>query len=233
MLLYWRSRKEASHAWDPRFNRAPMGCARRGSARRGPDTFRPIIAFPCGVLDAGGLADSLADSGGLANTGGVANYHGLAHPDFLATIGDTKMTILNSPRFKRFILGRKVDAAETTRTDDSQLPIPDYDRIKDKELIGELSKHSQTELAAIESYERSHKDRPPVLNKLRYLRGQEPLQDYDALSVKEILAGLEGADTPMLQRTRVYERKFQRRPDVLEEVATSIRERRPGSGHRG
>jgi hypothetical protein len=147
------------------------------------------------------------------------------------------MTVLNSPRFKRFILGRKVDAAETTRTDDSQddsqLPIPDYDRIKDKDLIGELSKHSQTELAAIESYERSHKKRPPVFNKLRYLRGQEPLQDYDALSVKEILAGLEGADTPTLQRTRVYERKFQRRPGVLEAVATSIRERRPGSGHRG
>jgi hypothetical protein len=86
MLLYWRSRKEASHAWDPHFNRAPMGCALRGSARRGPDIFRRIIAFPCGVLDAGGLADS----GGLANTGGVANSHGLAHPVRLATIGDTK-----------------------------------------------------------------------------------------------------------------------------------------------
>jgi hypothetical protein len=228
MLHYWVSRKELSHAWDPHFIRAP-GSALRGSAHRGPGTFGPIIAVPRGVLDPGGLADS----------GGLLDPHGLAHPDFLATIGDTKMTILNSPRFKRFILGRKVDAAETTQTDDShqtddsQLPIPDYDRIKDKDLVGELSKHSQTELAAIESYERSHKDRPAVSNKLRYLRGQEPLQDYDALSVKEILAGLEGADTPTLQRTRVYERKFQRRPDVLDEVATSIRERRPGSGHRG
>lgn len=225
-----RSRKEASHAWDPHFNRAPTGCALKGSACRGPGASRPIIAFPRGVLDPGGLADS----GGLANTGGVANSHGVAHPVRLATIGDTKMTILNSPRLKRFILGRKDDAAaETTRTDDSQLPIPDYDRIKDKDLIGELSKHSQTELAAIESYERSHKDRPAVFNKLRYLRGKEPLQGYDALSVKEILAGLEGADTPTLQRTRVYERKFQRRPGVLDEVATGIRERRPGSGHRG
>jgi hypothetical protein len=82
MLLYWRSRKEASHAWDPHFNRSAL----RGSARRGPGAFRSIITFPRGILDPGGLADS----GGLANTGGVANSHGLAHPDFLATIGDTK-----------------------------------------------------------------------------------------------------------------------------------------------
>ena len=143
------------------------------------------------------------------------------------------MTTFNSPRFKRFILGRKVDVAETTRTDDSQLPIPGYDRIKDKDLIAELSKHTQAELAAIETFERSHKKRLPVLNKLRYLCGNEPLPDYDALSVKEILAGLEGADMETLQRTRVYERKFQRRPDVLEEVATTLRERRPASVRRG
>ena len=82
MLLYWRSRKEASHAWDPHFNRSAL----RGSARRGPGAFRPIIAFPRGILDPGGLADSC----GLANTGDIANSHGLANPDFLATIGDTK-----------------------------------------------------------------------------------------------------------------------------------------------
>ena len=73
----------------------------------------------------------------------------------------------------------------------------------------------------------------PVFDKLRYLRGQEPLQDYDALGVKEILAGLEGADSKTLQTTRVYERKFQNRPDVLDEVATALRERRAAPTHRG
>jgi hypothetical protein len=143
------------------------------------------------------------------------------------------MTILNSLQ-KRFSGGdAQVDVAETSRSDDSQLPIPGYDRISNKNLIAELSKHTQAELAAIETYERSHKKRPPVFDKLRYLRGQEPLQDYDALSVKEILTGLEGADMETLQRTRVYERKFQNRPDVLDQVATAIRERHPASTHRG
>lgn len=147
------------------------------------------------------------------------------------------MTILNSERFKRFILGREVDVAvdvaETTRPDDNQLPISGYDRLDTKALIAGLSKHSQVELAAIETYERSHKDRPAVFNKLHYLRGQEPIQDYDALGVKETLAGLEAADTETLHKTRVYERKFQRRPDVLEAVATALHERRPASSRRG
>jgi hypothetical protein len=143
------------------------------------------------------------------------------------------MTIFNSLRFKRFILGRKVDVKKKTGSDDSQLPLPGYDRIKGKDLIAELSKHSQAELAAIETYERSHKERLAVFDKLRYLRGPEPLQDYDALSVEQILAGLEGADMGTLQRTRLYERKFQRRPDVLENVAATLHEKSPTPAHRG
>jgi hypothetical protein len=189
----------------------------------------PQAAFPRGVTDSGGLADSC----------GVAYAGGLADPDRDTRIGDTKMTILDSHRFKRFILGREVGAEEKTRSDADQLPdagqlpIPGYDRIKDKDLIAELSEHSQAELAAIETYEHSHKERLAVFDKLRYLRGPEPLQNYDALGVKEILAGLEGADMATLQRTRVYERKFQRRPDVLEEVADAIRERKSASVQRG
>jgi hypothetical protein len=143
------------------------------------------------------------------------------------------MTILNSLQ-KRFSGGdAQVDDSETTRSGDSQLPIPGYDRIGDKDLIAELSKHSQVELTAIETYERAHKERVPVFDKLRYLRGQEPLQGYDALGVKEILAGLEGADSETLQTTREYESKFKHRPDVLDEVATALRSHRAAPTYRG
>jgi hypothetical protein len=143
------------------------------------------------------------------------------------------MTILDSVR-KRVSNGDEdPNVAATTATDDGQLPIPGYDRIKDKDLIAELQKHSQAELTAIETYEHSHKKRLAVFDKLRYLRGQEPFSNYDALSVEEVLAGIQDADTKTLSRTRVYERKFQRRPDVLEAVATAISARRPASGRRG
>ena len=139
------------------------------------------------------------------------------------------MSILNFLRERSSDDDAKVGVGDA----DSRLPIPGYDGISDKHLMAELSKHSQAELAAIDTYERSHKNRTPVFHKLRYLRGEEPLQDYDDLSVEEILAGLEGADMELLQKTRGYERKFQRRPDVLENVADALREKSPASVHRG
>jgi hypothetical protein len=138
------------------------------------------------------------------------------------------MTLLNSLRNGFSGDDAQPGAANDDRPDAGQ-PLPGYDRINVKHLIPDLSKHSQIELTAIDTYERSHKKRPPVFDKLRYLRGKEPLQDYDTLGVNEILAGLEGADMATLRRTRVYERKFQRRPEVLEKVAAALHADRPSS----
>lgn len=101
---------------------------------------------------------------------------------------------------------------------DARPPYADYDRLDKRELMDGLSDHSQIELEAAESYEQSHKNREPVLTKLRYMRGSEPLPGYDALSVEEIVAALEDADLATIRKVRAYERKFGNRPDVLEEV---------------
>ena len=73
-------------------------------------------------------------------------------------------------------------------------PVSGYDSLKTKEVIASLSSHSQVELAEIESYERTHQDRLSVFDKLRWLRQDEPLPGYDALSSDEVLAALEAAD---------------------------------------
>jgi hypothetical protein len=109
---------------------------------------------------------------------------------------------------------------------DAPLPFAGYDDLDDREVVKELSDHSQTELKAAENYERSHEDREPVLNKLRYMRGREPLPGYDALGVEEILAALKEADLATIKRVRGYERKFANRRDVLEEVVRVYRARR-------
>jgi hypothetical protein len=108
---------------------------------------------------------------------------------------------------------------------DSPLPFAGYDRLCDKEVIEGLSGHSQIELEAVESYERSHEDRVTVLDKLRYLRGSEPLPGYDALSVKEIVTALEDADLATIKKVRDYERKFTRRRDVAEAAVRAQHER--------
>jgi hypothetical protein len=110
--------------------------------------------------------------------------------------------------------------------EETRLPFAGYDRLNAKQLKAGLSDHSQIELEAVEGYERSHKSREAVLNKLRYLRGSEPLAGYDALSIEGILAVLKEADLATITRVRGYERKFANRPRVLDEVNRVHRELR-------
>jgi N-acetyl-gamma-glutamylphosphate reductase len=70
-------------------------------------------------------------------------------------------------------------------------PVPGYDGLKTRDLIAALSSHSQTELAAIETYERAHRNRKTVFSKLRRLRhGGQRLQEHNALSTDEVVAAL-------------------------------------------
>jgi hypothetical protein len=109
--------------------------------------------------------------------------------------------------------------------DDPALPIPGYDRLKDKEVADQLSGLSQVELAAVEEYERAHDGRQVVLDKLRYMRGSEPLPGYDALTPEQIGEALAGANGETVRAVRDYEHKFQRRRSVLDETARLL----PGS----
>lgn len=101
---------------------------------------------------------------------------------------------------------------------DGGLPFAGYDRLDARGVINALSDHTQIELEAAEAYERSHKSRERVLDKLRYMRGSEPLPGYDALSVEEIVSALEHAEPATIQRIRGYERKFANRTAVHEAV---------------
>lgn len=105
-------------------------------------------------------------------------------------------------------------------------PVPGYDSLKTKDLIASLSSRSQVELERIESYERTHENREVVFSKLRWLRQDEPLPGYDALSTEEVIDALDEADVSAIKRVRGYERKFANRRDVLEEVTRLHRELR-------
>jgi hypothetical protein len=99
------------------------------------------------------------------------------------------------------------------------LPVPDYDQLSEKEIVNRLSQLSQVELAAVETYERANGNRPPVLDKLRYMRDTEPLPGYDALTAEQIAEALTGADAETVKAVRDYERKFQHRRSVIDETA--------------
>ena len=115
--------------------------------------------------------------------------------------------------------GEDVGSGQVGSADEHQLPFAGYDKLDDKQVNAEFSQLTQVELAAVETYERSHRDRSVVLDKLRYMRGSEPLPGYDALSPDEVVGALAGADGQTVKAVRDYERKFRHRRQVLEEAA--------------
>ncbi|HEY8770453.1 MAG TPA: hypothetical protein VIM03_07920 [Thermoleophilaceae bacterium] len=119
--------------------------------------------------------------------------------------------------------GSGSDDAPHSASEDG-LPIPGYDGLRSDEIVKHLRDLSQVQLEAVEEYERSHQDRPPVLDKLRYMRSAEPLEGYDKLDADEVARELDGADAQLVKAVRDYERKFQKRSKVLNETARLLPE---------
>jgi hypothetical protein len=128
--------------------------------------------------------------------------------------------------FKRLTGGSNDDAPaeDMGGPQESELPIARFDQTGGKELTDKFRGLSQVELEEVETYEQSHKKRPAVLAKLRYLRSKEPLEGYDELSTEAISEALVGADAETVKKVRDYERKFQRRQAVLQETARVLPE---------
>jgi hypothetical protein len=129
------------------------------------------------------------------------------------------MKILDALRNRRSQGSEEDTQAATSSPDEHELPISGYDGLKDKQIADQLSQLSQEELATVETYERAHEGRAVVLDKLRYMRGSEPLPGYDALTSEQIGEALAGADAATVKAVRSYERKFQHRQSVLDEAA--------------
>ena len=129
--------------------------------------------------------------------------------------------------FKAFSNGGRREVAEidarTPSSDDADL-IERFDRLNERDAVNELGQLDQAALLAVEAFERSHRHRPAVLNKLHYLRQPEPLPGYDRLEPDAIADALGEADTPTIKLVREYERKMQRRPGVLKAISLALHE---------
>jgi hypothetical protein len=140
------------------------------------------------------------------------------------------MKILKRLRNRSPIGAGEVDPAQARSTDGQQLPIARYDQLDGKQVFPELSQLSQVELATVEAYERSHRERPVVLNRLRWLRTSEPLPRYDTLESDEIVRALADADAATLKAVRSYERHHRGRREVSDEVARALPTSRASAG---
>jgi hypothetical protein len=140
------------------------------------------------------------------------------------------MRMLEALRHRRSQKSSPEARAATSSQAEPQLPISGYDQLKDKEVSEQLAQLSQVQLAEVETYERAHGSRPAVLDKLRYMRGGEPLPGYDGLTPEQIATALAGADAETVRAVRDYERKFQHRQSVLDEAARVLPASRASAG---
>lgn len=127
------------------------------------------------------------------------------------------MNLLNALRGRT--RGSEPGTEAEPHSPDQDEPVSGYERLDEKQVSARLAQLSQVELAAVESYERAHGNRPAVLDKLRYMRGTEPVPGYDALPTEQISETLADADAETVKAVRDYERKFQGRQSVLDEAA--------------
>jgi hypothetical protein len=102
------------------------------------------------------------------------------------------------------------------------LPIAGYDSLDAKQVTAHFRQLSQVELAEIEDYERSHRNRAAVLDKLRYMRSPEPLEGYDSLEAEQVVRLLEDADAAKVRAIRDYEGKFRGRRAVMGAAAEAL-----------
>jgi hypothetical protein len=145
------------------------------------------------------------------------------------------MSFLKTIRGNMRADGPDAASAETGSTDRAQTLTDRYAKLNERQAVAELARLNQTELTAIEQFERSHREREPLLNKLRYLRQPEPLPGYDGLEPDGIAEALAEADAETVKAVREYERKFRNRPTVNVAIAVAIHRLRdrPAAGADG
>lgn len=128
--------------------------------------------------------------------------------------------------------GKRADGASTEPDlSDADQDLTDrYAKLNEREALEELGRLNQVELTAVEQFERDHRGRDSVLNKLRYLRQPEPMPGYDTLEPAAITEALAGADASTIKSVREYERKIQNRPAVNKEVSDALHRRNAADG---
>jgi ferritin-like metal-binding protein YciE len=105
-------------------------------------------------------------------------------------------------------------------------PLAGYDRLNAGQVAARLSDLTQAQLRAVAAYERAHRNRRTVLERISALEGAEPVDDYDELSEAAAIGRLREADEATVARIRDYESRHRRRVAVLEAAHRELS--RPG-----
>ena len=102
------------------------------------------------------------------------------------------------------------------RASSRDLPLEDYDRLNAGQVVTQLTDLSQLQLRTVAAYERRHRNRRSVLERIEALEGEEPWTGYDDLDDGAVIERLRATDEATVARVREYEGRHRRRVAVLE-----------------
>jgi hypothetical protein len=110
---------------------------------------------------------------------------------------------------------RMTEEVQGMVTREQDLPIAGFSQLSITDIHKRLRTLSQTELTVIEGYERSHANRPGVLNAIERLRGTEPWTGYDTMNPDQITAHLHNDPSSVARHALEYERSHRQRETVI------------------
>lgn len=100
----------------------------------------------------------------------------------------------------------------------SELPIKSYASLTATEIVADLSGLTQTELAKVYKWERSHENRRTILDAIEPKFVELPIPTYDALTVEEISDRLDKLEVNELKTIRRYEADSKNRITILDKI---------------
>ncbi|MFI5681885.1 hypothetical protein [Streptomyces cellulosae] len=115
---------------------------------------------------------------------------------------------------------RMAEEVQGTVTRESELPIPRFSQLSVDDIKRQLRPLSQSDLTVIQGYERTHANRPPVLDTIEQLRSSEPWDGYDAMNPDKITTQLRNVPASVARQVLEYERLHRQRQEVMSAAET-------------
>jgi hypothetical protein len=135
---------------------------------------------------------------------------------------DVRRGAREAGRTARRVPGAAAAGGEITGvSDETQLPIADYDSHTAADIVLKLPGLSQRQLHQIEGYEMRNRGRATILSRIDELRGEEPWSGYDEMTVDEILPRMRSLPPDEQVNLATYERRHKQRRTVIESATRS------------
>lgn len=124
-------------------------------------------------------------------------------------------------------LDKKLNELMVMQSEDvTEQPMPRYDNLTAKEIVGKLDRLTIEELVAVKQYEMVHENRVTVLREVDRRLNAMPIARYDEMTVDEIEPMLSTLDIVQLENVAEYEKAHENRVTLMRAIESQVEARK-------